>query len=411
MKGIAISLSPNTEKKDVFLAVGLMFSPWVFIKTDHIRLLEQWFRSYLGVSHAVSFNSGRASLFAILKALGINKNDEVIMQAFTCAVVANAIIAAGARPVYVDVDKSLTIDVSDLEEKITKKTKAIIVQHTFAIPSDMDKINKLAKKNKICVIEDSAHAIGAFYNHKKLGTLADAAFFSFGRDKAFSSVFGGMAVTKNKELGRRIREYQKKMAKPSFFWTMQQLFHPVAFFFILPFYDILYLGKIMLVIFQKTRLLSFPVSKEEKRGSFLNAKKLPNALAFLALSQLKRLRKFNKHREEIAEVYKNGLDTKAIDFPSKDRIPFLRFPILLDNRDGLIDFLRAKNIYIGKWYSEVIDPKGVDLKNLGYRRGSCPNAEYFAKRIGNLPTHPRLTLKEAKLIKDLVNSYVKSKRI
>lgn len=105
-------------------------------------LLEQWFRQYFSVSSAISFVSGRGALFIILQALGVNKDDEVIIQSFTCAVVPNAIIARGAKPIYVDINLSLTMDPDKLEKEITK-TKAIIVQHTFGIPSDIEKLSQL----------------------------------------------------------------------------------------------------------------------------------------------------------------------------------------------------------------------------------------------------------------------------
>ncbi len=412
MKTIAISISPNTETKDIFLALKLLFSPWVFFRGDYTRRLEQWFRSYFNVSYAVAFNSGRSSLFAILKALNIGKGDEVILQAFTCVVVPNVVIASGAMPIYTDINESLTMDIKDFEAKITKKTRAVIVQHTFGIPADMTSIKKIARKYKIAVIEDAAHTIGGTLEKDKLGTLGDAGFFSFGRDKAFSSVFGGIAITKDKQLGKRIREYQKKLNNPSFFWTLQQLLHPIAFAIILPLYDILYIGKIILVIAQKIKLLSIPVSSQEKKGkySFLSAKKIPNSLACLALFQLRRIKEFSMNREAISNIYINGLSSKDISVPYKENIPFLRFPIFFKRREELIIFLRQKGIYVGKWYSEIIDPKGVNFDRICYKKGSCPNAQYYAQKIINLPTYPKMRINDALLIKDLINKYVNDKR-
>ncbi|HSX40366.1 MAG TPA: aminotransferase class I/II-fold pyridoxal phosphate-dependent enzyme, partial [Candidatus Saccharimonadales bacterium] len=225
---IAISLSPNTQTSDILLALKTLLAPWNYYKGNYATALEQWFVKNFKVASAVSFNSGRSSLFAILKALDIQKGDEILMQTFTCVAVPNAIIWAGAKPVYVDIDKTLTMDAKDLERKITAKTKAILVQHTFGIPSNMDEIRTLARKNKLIVIEDCAHTIGAVYNGKKLGTLSDVAFFSLGRDKAFSSVFGGMAITNNRTLGNKLKSIQKKKNNPNVFWVFQQLLHPVA---------------------------------------------------------------------------------------------------------------------------------------------------------------------------------------
>ena len=344
---------------------------------------------------------------AILKALDIKEGDEVVIQSFTCVAVPNMIIGIGAKPVYVDIDSSLTMDTLDLERKITNKTKAIVVQHTFGISSNMEAISKIAKKYKIPLIEDCAHTIGATYKGKKLGSLGTASFFSFGRDKAFSSVFGGVALTNEELLGKKIRVFQKKQRNPSFFWVMQQLFHPIAFYFILPVYNFFYLGKVILVLFQRLHLLSFPVDSKEKQGKISpdSIKKLPNVLTCLALFQLKRLNEFNKKREEISKIYIKEITNKNIDFPSKNNIPFLRFPVLINNRDEIFDKFKKKGIYLGQWYSNIIDPKGSDLRKINYQRGSCPNAEFIAKRIINLPTYINLKDKDIKKIVKLLNNY------
>lgn len=404
---IAISLSPNAQGKDVWLSFKKIFFPWNYFRGNNVKLLEQWFRQYFNASFAVSFASGRGAFLAILKALDIKEGDEVVIQSFTCVAVPNMIIGIGAKPVYVDIDSSLTMDTLDLERKITNKTKAIVVQHTFGISSNMEAISKIAKKYKIPLIEDCAHTIGATYKGKKLGSLGTASFFSFGRDKAFSSVFGGVALTNEELLGKKIRVFQKKQRNPSFFWVMQQLFHPIAFYFILPVYNFFYLGKVILVLFQRLHLLSFPVDSKEKQGKISpdSIKKLPNVLTCLALFQLKRLNEFNKKREEISKIYIKEITNKNIDFPSKNNIPFLRFPVLINNRDEIFDKFKKKGIYLGQWYSNIIDPKGSDLRKINYQRGSCPNAEFIAKRIINLPTYINLKDKDIKKIVKLLNNY------
>lgn len=403
---IAISLSPNARRQDILLALKQIVMPWRYLSGGSIKSLESWFRNYFGVSFAISFNSGRSSLYAILKTLGIGDGDEVIVQAFTCVAVPNSVLWTGAKPIYADIDQSLTIDPVSFEERITPKTKAIVVQHTFAIPADMERITKIAKAKNIFVIEDCAHGIGATIRNKKLGTFGIASFFSFGRDKAFSSVFGGMVVTNDKEMGQKLRNFQKTLKYPNFFWTFQQLFHPIAFSFILPLYSIS-IGKALLVVLQKLHLLSFPVSSTEKSGkskpNFI--RKLPNALASLALNQLRSIEEFNAKREVISGQYvQELLDTQYV-LPSKKIIPYLRFPIFTEKRDELLFLLKKQNIYLGKWYADVIDPKGVDFAKVFYHRGSCPNAELASQQILNLPTYPNMTLSDAKNIIQLLKSY------
>ncbi len=401
---LAISLSPNLEGQDVWLAFRLLVSPWTWVKGDSIRLLELWFRQYFGVSHAVAFASGRGALFSILKALEITKGDQVLLQAFTCVAVPNAVLATGATPVYVDIDKTFTMNPQSAQEKISQKTKAIIVQHTFGIPTNMEKIKKLAKEHNLFIIEDCAHGIGGEYKGKKLGLFGHAAFISFGRDKAFSSVSGGMAITDKKLLGTAIRRLQKQEGYPHMFWIFQQLLHSVAFFFILPLYDFFSLGKILLVALQKLHFLSFPVLSSEKQGEmprFFIAK-LPNVLASLALLQLRRLEVFNKKRVVNTQVYTKVLGER----PELSNAILLRFPLLIEQRDNLVQYLRQKGVYTGKWYSEVIDPKGVDYKKIGYVRGSCPVVEHVARKIINLPTYPTMQADDARKVAALVKNYL-----
>lgn len=411
-KPIAISLSPNTENEDIFLALKLLFSPWRYFGTDGIESLEKWFKEYFKTSFAVSFNSGRAALYAILNVLKIKKGDEVIIQSFTCVALPNAIIAAGAKPIYVDIKNDLTINLDDLKKKITKKTKAIIVQHTFGIPADITKIVKIGKSKKITIIEDCAHVIGETYKSRKIGIFGKAAFFSFGRDKAFSSVSGGMVITNDQRLGDKLTLFQKELDNPSFFWALQQLFHPIAFYFILPLYNFFSSGKIILVFLQKLHLLSFPVSQKEKEGakqSFM-IKKFSNSLAYLILSQLKKIEKYNQKRKEIGDFYIQNLKGISLIVPYKKSIPFLRFPILIENRDAVMDFFKKQKIYLGKWYSEIVDPKGVILERVFYRKGSCPRAEFIAEKIINLPCYPTMKFLEAEKIISLLIKYVKNRK-
>lgn len=409
MRPIALSLSPNTQGKDIFLALKLFFSPWKYFGNGSVRQLEQWFRQYFAVSYAVSFNSGRSSLYAILSALGITKDDEVILQAFTCVVVPNAIVALGAKPIYCDVTQELVLDPQILEKKITKKTKAIIVQHTFGVPTDMTAIGKLAKKHNLFIIEDCAHTIGGEYKGKKLGSYGVASFFSFGRDKAFSSVFGGMAITNNQDLGKKLRAFQKNLENSSFFWTMQQVFHPIAFGIILPFYNVGVIGKALLVVLQKMQFLSFPVSQAEKQAIFVrkNIKKMPNALASMAIFQLRRIKEYNKKRKQIAKMYLSNVAGLSLLVSCSDVIPYLRFPLFVDKPDSYIQFFRQKGIYLGKWYSEVVDPKGTNFQKINYQIGSCPNAEMLAKKVINLPTYPTMTTKDVEKVIRVLKAYAK----
>lgn len=394
---IALSLSPNTEKSDVLAALKLLFAPWEHFNFLHIRKVEAWFEQYFNCQYAVSFNSGRSALIAALKSIGISQGDEILLQAFTCGVVPLAILQTGATPVYVDTDSGLTMDIKDTEKKITKNTKAILFQYTFGIPANIEAVKALAKKQKLFLIEDCAHTLGDSFHNQKIGTFGDMSFFSFGRDKAFSSVFGGVAITNNKTIGEKMRVFQMQLPKPSYFFVIQQLLHPILFSIILPFYDVLSIGKILLVFFQKLHLLSFPVSEREKKAekNAIRARKFSNVLARLALEQIGKIDRFNKNRQEITAYYLKSLKNTAFQLPFQENRPLLRFPVLVENREQLMAQCKKQHIYLGDWYSRVIDPKGTKREALLYKKGSCPNAEKHALKIINLPTYPTMEQKDA----------------
>lgn len=404
---LVISLSPNTEKEDVFAALRMFFSPFQYKKGNAIKSLEQLLTTTLATKNVTLFASGRAALFAIFSSMSIGKGDDVLLQAFTCIVVPNAIIASGARPIYVDINKDLTLDISDLKKKITKKTKAILLQYTFGIPSDITEIEKLAKQHNIFIIEDCAHVLGDTFRGKKLGTFGDAGFYSLGRDKPFSSVFGGIAVTNNDALAEKIKSLHKNLPFPTYRWIAQQLFHPLAFFLILLLYPLGSLGKVFLVFLQKIHALSLPVTAEEKKGKQRKElmKKMPNALAYLALVQLKRMKQFNAHRQLLASYYLSALQNTQYIPVNTSILSYLRFPIVTKNRDAVFRYLKKHGIYLGNWYANTIDPKGSDFVSVFYAKGSCTSAEALADIIINLPTYPTCSLSDAKRIVQLLKTY------
>lgn len=412
-KLISIGLSPNTEKDDVILALKKIFIPWKYEKGNSIAKLESWFKKYFKIPYSISFQNGRSALYAILYCLGIGKNDEVILQAFTCVVVPNAIIATGAKPIYIDTTESLTPDPKEIEKKITPKTKAIIIQHTFGIPANMDAIVKIAKEYNLFIIEDMAHTIGAEYKGKKLGTFGIASIFSFGRDKAFSSVFGGVAITSDKKLGEKLFAFQKKLSFPSKIWIIQQLCYPIICAFISNFYSIFFIGKICHFLLRKINFFSFPVDQQEKKGIFSskNIKKFPNALAALACLQIQKLDMFNQKRKNFIQQYIKELKILPLTLLYSEEEPLVRFPLLVRDKQNIKKYFFKRGIYIGDWYSQAIDPLGIDLEKVYYKTGMCPNAESIAKKIINLPTNPTMSNEDVeRVIKKVKEYYDTNKR-
>lgn len=406
-KTITTSLSPNTQADDVLLAFALLFQPWRWNRGHASAKIEDKFRQYLGVKHAFAFESGRTCLYSIMKALKLQQDDEVLVQSYTCVAVPEPILWAGLKPVYVDIDtKTLNMSSDDFEKKITAKSKAVIIQHTFGNPSGMRKILDLAKKHGLIVIEDCAHALGAEYESKKVGTFGDFSFFSFGRDKVISSVFGGMVIVNNEKYLSAVADFQENNCTlPKSKWTVQQLLHPVIFAIAKPLYGFFSIGKIIVELSKRLSLTSKAVYSEEKQGEkpqFIQ-KRLPNALALLALHQFEKLQKYNDHRVALAHYYDTALDSKNIErldtaHPKNGKNIFLRYTILVKDPASIHRSMKSRNIYLGDWYSDAIAPKGVNYEKIHYNPDTCPNAQRAARMTINLPTSINIDNKDARTI-------------
>ncbi len=409
IKPISISLSPNTEKDDILLAFRLLFQPWRWKKGKATEALEEAFREYSGARYVFSFNSGRSSLLAILHALGLQKGDEVLLQAFTCNAVPNPVLWAGFKPVYVDCSEDdFNIDIADLKGKITSQSKVVIVQHTFGKPADIDAIAEICQKHNLILVEDCAHALGAKYQERLVGTFGKAAFFSFSRDKVISSVYGGMVVTNDDQLAKNIQTFQQGINHPSLYWIFQQLLHPVLMnWIILPTYEIF--GKYLLIVFQWLQILSKAVHWKEKRGKMPGyfPRRMPNALAALALHQFRKLERFNKYRKEVAEFYSQALTNtsyKILDTQYQHDSMFLRFPVKYLKAHDIIKKAWAHNFLIGDWYTTPIAPHDTKVDTMQYVQGSCPVAERLARTTFNLPTHINVSKLDAQRIVDFLKS-------
>lgn len=179
---------------------------WISSEGPFIKKFEDQFASKHQRKYGIAVCNGTAALEIAVEALGICKNDEVIIPAFTIISCASAIIKSGAIPVLVDADSTTwNMDVKQIEAKITSKTKAIMVVHIYGIPVDMDPILELAKKYKLKIIEDAAEAHGQTYKGKPCGSFGDASVFSFYPNKLITTGEGGMILTDNDEIADRLR--------------------------------------------------------------------------------------------------------------------------------------------------------------------------------------------------------------
>ena len=179
---------------------------WISSAGKYIELFENGFAKFCGTKYGIATCNGTVSIHLALEALGIGPGDEVIVPDFTMIASINSILYTGAKPVFVDADiETWCINPELIEEKITKSTKAIMPVHIYGHPCDMDQINKVAKKYNLSVVEDAAEAHGALYKNKKIGSMSDAASFSFYANKILTTGEGGMVVTNDEKLAERMR--------------------------------------------------------------------------------------------------------------------------------------------------------------------------------------------------------------
>lgn len=406
---IFTGLAPNTQKDDIDLARRMLFRPHKWLRGEAVLKLEKWFCDFLPAKHALAFASGRGALRAILSALGLTSGSEVLLPAYTCISVPGAIIAAGLKPIYVDCEPdTLNISAEDFEAKITPRARAVIIQHTFGVPADVENLVKIGKEYSLFIIEDCAHTIGGKYSNRHLGTFGDAAIFSFGRDKAVSSVFGGVAATSDEELAQKILEFREQPGQALKSWVFQQLLQPIVTAWIKRFYA-LGLGPWLQVGAMKLGLLSRAVSASEKRGGWegFADKPMSDALACLALNQLAKLEAYNRHRLEIERLYSAGLSgLERQSSREKSEAPLLRYTIFLNKAWELRKYARARKVFLGDWYAQIPAPTGSIPSVFGYQAGSCPVAESRARMSVNLPLHSEIAEEQASRVAQIVKNFI-----
>jgi perosamine synthetase len=184
-----------------------MESSWISSCGEYVGRFEAAFAEFCGARHAVSCCNGTAALHLALAALGVGPGDEVIVPTLTFVATANAVTYCGARPVFLDSDpETWALDPALLEERITPRTKAVVVVHLYGHPADMDRVNEIARRHNLFVVEDAAEAHGAEYRGRRVGALADVSCFSFYGNKIIATGEGGMVATDDAALARRVAQ-------------------------------------------------------------------------------------------------------------------------------------------------------------------------------------------------------------
>jgi len=400
-------LGGTTNWGDCLVALGYLANYPRMIQGPVIREYEAAFARKLGVRYAYSFSSGRVGLSGILAALGVGSGDEVLLQAPTHIVVPNAIRYTGARPVYVDCRlDNYTMDLEQAEQRITPRTKVLLLQHTFGIPVDLDAALALARQYGLEVIEDCVHALGSTYAGRYVGTFGRAAFFSTEETKTISTTMGGMVVTDDSALAEKLEAYQRSCVWPSHSLTYRRLVKLVAYHVQAHPYLHPYSRQIFELLGRRNPLPR-PTEPAELRGMKPPnyEQRLSNAQAALGLRQIERLEQNVNHRRTTVNAYGQLLAGSGVRLPCpppKADVSYVRYPIWVENKEATYEKALPYAL-LGTWFSSIL-MEAISLAHGDYTVGSCPNAELAISHLLNLPTHLYVNTRDVETIAAAVMS-------
>ena len=386
-------LGGTTSWGDCGVALRFLARPSRAVEGPATLAYEQAFAQLTGVRFACSFAAGRVGLYGLLRAFGMGPGDEVLLSAPTHIVVANAVRYVGARPVYVDCDpENCNMDMEQAAARVTPRTRALVLQHTFGIPADVDEALRLSRRHGLRLIEDCVHALGATYRGRPVGGFGDAAFFSTEETKTISTTMGGMVVTDDPVLASGMRAFQEECERPSTSLTGRYLVKLIAYH-VLTQPRLHRYSRLLYEALGQRQPLPTPTSSDELQGRRPRAYevRLAAAQAALALRQLERLPANVSHRRRIASIYERGLEALGARVPRPPagaEPAFVRYPAWVDDRAAAVRAL-APHVVLGTWFTSVLE-EAVSPEHGGYEPGSCPQAEAAARHLVNLPTHPRV---------------------
>lgn len=368
MKKIPL-IKPEFDAKKLSRDLHKIAESGILTKGPYLERFQQQLKKYLGIKYAYATTSATTALHLSLVAAGIGSDDEVLVSDFSFPASGNVVAQVGAKPIFVDINlKNFNMDVADLERKITKKSKAIIVVHAFGYPADMDKIIKIAKKYKLFVIEDAACAIGSKLKNKACGTWGDIGCFSFHPRKVITTGEGGAIVTNNSKIAKRIEILRNHGG----------------------------------------------VKRKNGQIEFIEAGfnyRLSELSAALGVQQMGEIKKIISARQKIARIYLKGLrGIKGIILPYlSDRVEFnfQSFVVMLPkniNRNKTIKELAAKNIEatLGT-YSLHSQPA---YRRYGYKIGQLKNSYFAYQQTLTLPLSGQMGQKEIKYIIDSLKEVI-----
>lgn len=344
------------EKK----ALDILRSGW-YVLGNEVKSFEEEFAERIGSKYCVGLASGLDALWLAFRILGIGKGDEVIVQANTYIASVMGITINGATPVFVEPDEFFNIDVNKIEEKITDKTKAILVVHLYGQASQMDKVVELTKKYNLRLVEDCAQSHGAAFNGKTTGTFGDIGCFSFYPSKNLGA-FGdaGAIVTDDKDIAAAFKMYRNYGSEKRYYNK---------------------------VVGANSRL-------DEMQAGLLRVR-------------LKYLDEINAEKEKIAEFYSEHINNAKIikpDVKQNCSSVWHQYVIRSSERDELIEYLKERNI--GTIIHYPIPPHLAEAyQYLGYKEGDFPITETYAKSVLSLPVYNGITDEELQYVADEINKF------
>ena len=354
-------------KNEIDEAIQTVLNSGVFITGENVRAFEKEFANYIGVKYAIGVNSGTDALTIALRALGIERGDEIITVSFTFVSTVDCVVHNGGMPVFIDIEpESYTIDIRQIEKAITKKTKAIIPVHLYGHPADMDPILKTAEKHGLYVIEDAAQASGAEYKGKKVGSLGHVACFSFYPSKNLGAYGdGGTIVTNDQEIAEKVkflREYGQR----------EKYSH---------------------------ELIGYNSRLDEIQAAILRVK-------------LKHLDGWNERRRVLAKLYVDLLTCleDQIKLPIEKRHAehvFHLFVIQVSARDELKKYLASHGIQTGIHYPIPVHLQKAYSSIIS--NAPTPNTERCASHVLSLPMFPELTEEEVAFICDRIKIFLRNR--
>lgn len=361
--------SPRLEEGEIAEVVDTLRSGWIGTGPK-VKKFEEQVRAYKGSKHAVAVSSCTAALHLSLLALDLKPGDEVITTPMTFCATLNAILHAGARPVLVDCDRATqNIDPAQIEKKITKKTRAILPVHFAGRPCDMDALMAIAKKRKLAVIEDCAHAIETEYRGGRAGTFGEFGALSFYVTKNITTAEGGMVLTDRTDLADTI----KVLALHGMSKDAWKRFSDEGY----KHYEVVYAG--------------FKYNMTDLQAA-------------IGLHQMPRIERYWKRREELWARYQEAFADLPCFLPApaeKDaRHAYHLYTPLVDverlgkTRDQVLNELNARKIGTGVHYL-ALHLQPFYRKTLGHKPGDFPNAEFISERTLSLPLSAKLTDEDA----------------